>query len=158
LGCQATFELTLPVPTTISNLQQQNHQQANHDNTCLTWMDQKSKAVSCWSCNITTFAEELEKSRCKLLKVSNQYGQFDMLTLPKVVVRIHVVQGEDEVDQCPAAGDTWTRIFTHNIYEIAEKSPQQQFGGNTTMSAVITLWELLTKCQTIIFISHITTL
>ncbi len=32
---------------------------------------------------------------------------------------------------------------------IAEKSPQQQCEGNTTMHAVINLWELLTKCQTI---------
>jgi hypothetical protein len=37
---------------------------------------------------------------------------------------------------------------TLHIYDTAEKSPQQQFEGNMTMSAVITLWELLTKCQT----------
>jgi hypothetical protein len=36
------------------------------------------------------------------------------------------------------------------IYEIAEVSPQQQSEGNTTVHAVITLWESLTECQTII--------
>ncbi len=35
-------------------------------------------------------------------------------------------------------------------YEIADKSPQEQFEGHTSMSGVITLWELLTKYQTII--------
>ncbi len=35
------------------------------------------------------------------------------------------------------------------IYEVAEKSPQQQFEHKTMMSAVITLWESLTRCQTI---------
>jgi hypothetical protein len=36
---------------------------------------------------------------------------------------------------------------------IAEKSPHQQFEGNTmTVSAVLTLWELLTKGQTVTFI------
>jgi hypothetical protein len=40
------------------------------------------------------------------------------------------------------------------IYEIAEKSWQQPFQGNTTKSAVVTLWELLTKCQIIIFIMN----
>ncbi len=40
------------------------------------------------------------------------------------------------------------------IYEIAENSWQQPFQGNTTKSAVVTLWELLTKCQMIIFIMN----
>jgi hypothetical protein len=40
------------------------------------------------------------------------------------------------------------------IHEIAEKSPQQGFEGNMKMSAVITLQELLTQCQTITFIMN----
>jgi hypothetical protein len=40
------------------------------------------------------------------------------------------------------------------IYEIAEKTPQKQFEGNIMMNAVITLWELLTKCQTITSITY----
>jgi hypothetical protein len=39
-------------------------------------------------------------------------------------------------------------------YEVVEKSPRQQFEGNTTTSAVITLWELLTKCHTVTFITN----
>jgi hypothetical protein len=51
------------------------------------------------------------------------------------------------------------RSLTEHIYEIAEKSQQQQFEGNMTMSAVITLWELLMchnlrKCQTISFVRN----
>ncbi len=38
----------------------------------------------------------------------------------------------------------------HN-YEIAEKSPKHQLEANMTENAVITLWELLSKCQTITF-------
>ncbi len=40
------------------------------------------------------------------------------------------------------------------IYEIAEKTPQKQFEGNIMMNAVVTLWDLLTKCQTITSITH----
>jgi hypothetical protein len=39
--------------------------------------------------------------------------------------------------------------FEQDIYRIEEKSPQQQFDTSMTISAIITLWELLTKCQTI---------
>ncbi len=42
----------------------------------------------------------------------------------------------------------------NHTYEIAEKSPQQHFEGNMIMSAVITLWGLLTKFQTITFITN----
>jgi hypothetical protein len=38
------------------------------------------------------------------------------------------------------------------ICGITEKSPQQHFEGNTTKTTVITLWEVLTKCQTATFI------
>jgi len=46
---------------------------------------------------------------------------------------------------------TWfgMRDWLH-IYDIAEKSPQQQIEGYKLMSGVITLWESLTKWQTII--------
>ncbi len=37
----------------------------------------------------------------------------------------------------------------HSTYGIAHKSPQQQFEGNRRMSAAITFWASLTKCQTI---------
>jgi hypothetical protein len=49
---------------------------------------------------------------------------------------------------------TMIAFDTLHIYDTAEKSPQQQFEGNMTMSAVITLWELLTKCQTTTFIMN----
>ncbi len=38
----------------------------------------------------------------------------------------------------------------YGINGISDKSPQKQFDGDTTMTAVITLWESVTKCQTII--------
>jgi hypothetical protein len=41
-----------------------------------------------------------------------------------------------------------------HIYQIAEKSSQQQFEGNMTMNPVLTLWELLTKYQTATFITN----
>jgi hypothetical protein len=44
-------------------------------------------------------------------------------------------------------------IFPLHIYKIAEQSPQQ-FEGSTTMSAFITSWESLTRCQTIIIINN----
>jgi hypothetical protein len=37
-----------------------------------------------------------------------------------------------------------------NRGEIAEESPQQKIEANTTMRAVMTIWESLMKCQTII--------
>jgi hypothetical protein len=47
------------------------------------------------------------------------------------------------------------RQITTQLYEIAEKSPQQQFEGNRTRSADKNLRELLiTKCQTITFIRN----
>jgi hypothetical protein len=48
-----------------------------------------------------------------------------------------------------ACHDSANIVQLSHIYEIAEISPQQQFEGHMTMSAVMTLWELLTKCQTI---------
>jgi len=49
----------------------------------------------------------------------------------------------------------WTLGYTltsdcHHIYKIADKYPHQQFEHDITMSAVTTLWDLLTKCQTVI--------
>jgi hypothetical protein len=46
-----------------------------------------------------------------------------------------------------------TTIYGHyNILSMKMKRSlnYDQFEGNSTMSAVLTLWELLTKCQTII--------
>jgi hypothetical protein len=47
-----------------------------------------------------------------------------------------------------------SRTPQKHIYQIAEKSSQQQFEGNMTMNPVLTLWELLTKCQTATFITN----
>jgi len=44
--------------------------------------------------------------------------------------------------------------FLKHTYLIPKKPPQQQFDGNMRTSAVITSWELLTKCQTITFIMN----
>lgn len=44
-------------------------------------------------------------------------------------------------------------ICTIQIHGIAEKSPQH-FGGNATMSAILTLWESLTKYLSITFITN----
>jgi hypothetical protein len=40
------------------------------------------------------------------------------------------------------------------IYDNGDTSPKQQFEANMTKNAVITLWELLRKCQGITFIMN----
>jgi hypothetical protein len=68
--------------------------------------------------------------------------------LMSLVHSIMPVQPTKETDQ--------KRLQTERRYisEVAEKSSQQQFGFTMTMSSVITLWELLIKCQTITFITN----
>jgi hypothetical protein len=49
----------------------------------------------------------------------------------------------------------WTVNWITYIYDNGDKSQQQQFEGNRTMSAVITsLWEPLTNCSTFTFITN----
>jgi hypothetical protein len=53
-----------------------------------------------------------------------------------------------------AHGSGWSRAQTEHIYEITEKSLQQQFEGDMIASVFITLWKLLTKCLTVTFVKH----
>ncbi len=54
--------------------------------------------------------------------------------------------------------DIYHKKHTSRVWQISIKLSRNlhkhQFEGNMTMNAVITLWELLTKCQTIIFIMN----
>jgi hypothetical protein len=45
------------------------------------------------------------------------------------------------------------QTLCYNLFEIPKGNPQH-FDDNTTMNTVITLWELLPKCQTITFIMN----
>jgi hypothetical protein len=51
-----------------------------------------------------------------------------------------------------SATDKVSDHHPYHIYELSERSPQQHFEGNTTISAVITFRQSLTKYQTFTFI------
>jgi hypothetical protein len=53
---------------------------------------------------------------------------------------IHQKQNRED---CPMNRSKWHfsfEVVLQYIYGIAEKTPQQKFEGNTTMSAIITSW------------------